>query len=379
MLCIRGAFAFFFVRHKPYTLHIACSLLAITIQYVQVASLPSWWDYNTQRNNIYFVSSAHTLKTIFNTIAVPPPYIMSEEGKYYTRSPAMSCESSKSSMFSSSRGSSASDITTTSSRGLRSRLRSSVKMSRIKLFGLVEKQRWSKIRKHLSKMKWTEICKETDDTGLTLLGISIVFAAPLDIIELILSIDPNQFYTTDMYGATPLHMACLNGASPKAVQQLMQFGCDVTIRDVDRRVPLHHTVECICLDGIDFDEGLQVIKLLCDADPTMVFARDKLSDTPIDIVQIARITATGAENVEKIRRFETLYIILRDVNINLYKQRKARWELMGPDYSNSLSRRIDDSGENSKDSQSTAQSTSGSTNPTSLIVHHSSLSEPADA
>jgi hypothetical protein len=300
---------------------------------------------------------------------------MSEEWKYYTRSPSMSCGSSKSSMLSSSRGSSASDISTSSR--LRSRLLPNVKMSRRKLFEFAEKQRWSRIRRLLTKRRWTEICKETDETGLTLLGISIVFAAPLDIIELILSVDPNQFYTTDMYGATPLHMACLNGASPKAVQQLMQFGCDVTNRDVDSRVPLHHTVECICLDGIDFDEGLQVIKLLCDADPTMVFARDKQSDTPIDIVQIARITATGTENNEKIRRFEALYIILRDININLYKQRKALWESMEPDFSNSSSRSIAFSGETSKDTQSTAQSTSESTNPTSLIVNHSSLSEPA--
>lgn len=201
---------------------------------------------------------------------------------------------------------------------------------RANLFELVEQQSWKKIRSLLKKKKWREVSRECDDTGLTLLGISIVFAAPPDIIDLILSIDPHQFYKTDVYGATPLHMACLNGASPAAVTQLMQFGCDVTLCDVDGRVPLHHAVECICLDGISFDEGVQVIKLLTDADPSMILAKDKTNDTPIDIAQTARIS--DAHDEEKSKRFATLYYILRDVSIALYRFRKANWESGGPKF-----------------------------------------------
>ncbi len=257
---------------------------------------------------------------------------MSNGGVFYTRSPSLNSDADRS-LTSGNAGSSLRSKSSQSEMSWTHSLYSSFGSQRIvpdraNLFELVEQQAWKKIRTLLKKKKWREVSKESDDTGLTLLGIAIVFAAPPDIIDLILSIDPHQFYITDVYGATPLHMACLNGASTATVTQLMNFGCDVTLCDVDNRVPLHHTVECICLDGIDFDEGVQVIKILTDADPSMVLAKDKQSDTPLDIAQIARIT--NAHDEEKSKRFATLYYILRDVSVALYRYRKADWESKGP-------------------------------------------------
>jgi len=195
------------------------------------------------------------------------------------------------------------------------------------LFQYAGDQKWRKLRRLLKRRKFQRMCTQRDSTGLSLLGIAVVSGAPIDIIDLILAIDPSQCQSTDAFGATPLHVACLNGASPQAVTYLMKLSNDlVRAKDIDSRVPLHHTVECICRDEISYDEGLEVITILCNADCYMIHAVDKHSDTPVDIVQIARLTTRPGVNADRLYK---LYKFLRDISEKVFREKKLLWEEQG--------------------------------------------------
>jgi hypothetical protein len=198
------------------------------------------------------------------------------------------------------------------------------------MFHYIEGQKWNKLRKMLNRKTCKEMCSERDDSGLSLLGMALGFEAPLDIIKTILVTDPSQAHIIDCFGATPLHVACLNGASPEAVLYLLNHYSHLAkARDRDNRLPLHHAVECLCRDEIEFNEGAQVINYLIEVFPDAIHASDKHHDSPIDLVQLARMKSTI--DSKEFKRLSNLYVMLRDIGIRVYKNRKLQWESAGYD------------------------------------------------
>ena len=196
------------------------------------------------------------------------------------------------------------------------------------MFKYIEGQKWKKLRKILARNAGKEQRTERDESGLSLLGMALGFEAPLDIIKAILAMDPAQAGSRDFYGATPLHVACLNGASLEAVLYLLLTKKELaSTLDKDRRIPLHHAVECLCRNEIDFDQGLEVINALLNAHPSSIHHSDKHRDSPIDLVQLARIDTESDSKDSK--RLEKLYSILRDMGVEVYKTKKLRWEAIG--------------------------------------------------
>ena len=196
------------------------------------------------------------------------------------------------------------------------------------MFKYIEGQKWKKLRKILARNAGKEQRTERDESGLSLLGMALGFEAPLDIIKAILAMDPAQAGSRDFYGATPLHVACLNGASLEAVLYLLLTKKELaSTPDKDRRIPLHHAVECLCRNEIDFDQGLEVINALLNAHPSSIHHSDKHRDSPIDLVQLARID-TDPDSTDS-KRLEKLYSILRDMGVEVYKTKKLRWEAIG--------------------------------------------------
>jgi len=198
------------------------------------------------------------------------------------------------------------------------------------MFHYIEGQKWSKLRKMLNRKTSKEMCSERDDSGLSLLAMALGFEAPLDIIKSILETDPSQADIIDCFGATPLHVACLNGASPEAIRYLLdRHNYLAKARDRDNRVPLHHAVECLCRDETEFNEGAQVINYLIEVYPDAIHASDKHHDSPIDLVQLARMKSTI--DSKEFKRLSNLYVLLRGISIRVYKNSKVNWENAGHD------------------------------------------------
>jgi hypothetical protein len=218
------------------------------------------------------------------------------------------------------------------------------------MFRYMENQSWRKLRRVLGRKNAPELCKERDDSGLTLVGMALGFEAPLDIIKNILTKDPSQADATDFYGATPLHVACLNGASLEAVEFLLgNYNHLATTMDKDNRVPLHHAVECLCRNEIEYSEGTKVIEALTRVDPNAIYAADKHSDTPIDLVQLARMEV-NAESKEY-KRLTKLYLFLTSICTKMYVENRKMWEENG--YAPTKKKNGDDKSRNTK---STTQS-----------------------
>jgi len=191
--------------------------------------------------------------------------------------------------------------------------------------------KWKKLCRLLKRKKgdYIEMCKARDSTGLSLFGFAIASGAPNDVLDTILEVDPTQSYSADCFGATPLHIACLNGAPPRAIKYLIKIrGGLVKAKDIDSRVPLHHAVECLARDEISFHDAIDCIQRLFDADSTLIHATDKFSDSPIDLVQIALM------NIRKDTRYDALYKLynfLTELSIKEHKRKKLLWESQGYD------------------------------------------------
>jgi len=214
------------------------------------------------------------------------------------------------------------------------------------LFELVKQSRWKQLRRNLKGRKGIDRCRQRDDTGLTLLGIALGYHAPLDIIELIITIDPDQLIAVDIYGSNALHIACLNGAPFTSITYVLKK-CSVlaSSRDKDDRVPLHHVTECICRNEIEFVEGLKVINALCDCDPTMIHAQDRKDKCPLDIVHGMRMNndndLSGLElelehRESRRKRLVKLCWFLRRISFQVYRQKKEKWEQNQACYKNAI-------------------------------------------
>ncbi len=216
------------------------------------------------------------------------------------------------------------------------------------LFELVKQSRWKQLRLNLKGKVGIDRCQQRDETGLTLLGIALGYHAPLDIIELIITIDPDQLIAVDIFGANALHIACLNGAPFKTITYILKK-CSVlaSSRDKDDRVPLHHVTECICRDEVEFVEGLKIINALCDCDPTMIHAQDRKDRSALDIVHVMRrnndndLSGLELEHREaRLKRLVKLCWFLRRISFQVYRQQKKKWEQNQACYKNAIKKRV---------------------------------------
>jgi hypothetical protein len=210
----------------------------------------------------------------------------------------------------------------------RSRTSNSTKTEAPKLFNLVEKRKWRKVRRLLKSSKGAELCRETDDTGLSCLGVALGFQAPLEIIKLMTSVMPELIDCRDSFGAGCLHIACLNGSSLEAVDYLLEnYTHLATSTDNDQRVPLHHAVEfaCQCTDEEDSEFYLELIETLYNADSATIHNNDKSGDSPLDLIQMFKMTSDDSDHA----RLDEIYRLVRKFSIREYVKQKEKWEMEG--------------------------------------------------
>ena len=216
-------------------------------------------------------------------------------------------------------------------------------------FALIKKEKWGKLRRLLKGQNATQYCTGHDDTGLTVLSYALGSNPPLDVVELLLKVNPSASIQADEYGAVPLHVACLNGASFSVIDLLIRHDKTKSLRipDHDLRVPLHHAVEFsarlddtpVVADNSDddgdldcgssassFEEDLEIIRRLCELAPEMVHYQNKNKDSPIDV---AHAIKTLANTPKKNSRIDLVYGILKRTSIQLYQEQKRIWEERG--------------------------------------------------
>ncbi len=185
--------------------------------------------------------------------------------------------------------------------------------------------------------------RNLDSSGLSPLTLFVTSFAPIEIIELMLQYDPASTLRTDAFGATPLHLACLNGTTASIVKLIIDHdqGRSARIVDQDKYSVLHHAVEYICLlverrvslpaNGSisifsEHSEYMQIVQYLCDVAPEMVFHRIKDSgDTPLDIPHIILCRHPDPDSRE-CKRIRDIHKILRATSVKLYMEKKKRWE-----------------------------------------------------
>jgi hypothetical protein len=194
------------------------------------------------------------------------------------------------------------------------------------LFQLIENQKWSKLRRCLGSPRGPALCQEKDRSELTCLALALSYDAPLAVIQDLVSICPNLATAKDEYGATPLHLACLNGASFDCIMFMAQ-NYDESVRELDHdlRAPLHHAVEHASQPGQKDTSYTQVIELLCKAAPELIHMRDSAGDTPLDLVQIVKIS-TKISSAEY-NRLHLIYEQFKKTSILVYRETTRQWEL----------------------------------------------------
>lgn len=211
------------------------------------------------------------------------------------------------------------------------------------MFRCMEKGKWDKAHKIL-KANSSAIRHVVDASGLTPLALAVSYHAPEYFVRDILRADPESPQKVDSFGATPLHLACLNGTTPEIVRIIMDQDNGQSAKAVDRGncSVLHHAVEYICLlienryssfadtdtDTIttEHEDYHQIIKLICSRAPQVVHIKTKDGgDTPLDIPNI--IMLKPGNNIPQMQeRLSEVYQHLKRVSISVYRQRKRLWE-----------------------------------------------------
>lgn len=220
------------------------------------------------------------------------------------------------------------------------KIKSSQKSSKVEMkdkpkhFELIVKQRWRKLSHFLNSRKGNELIRERDGSNLNCLSLSLGYQAPIEIIEKMIQMDPQLALEKDSFGATSLHVACLNGTPVNLVNVLLQHHHDLAYEvDLDHRGPLHHAVEYACErevshhDDYTHDTYIDVIHTVCKAAPEMLYCCDNMGETPIDAVQVMK--AKCKESGPRYEKLQLIYLELTDQSIQLYRENKRRWELEG--------------------------------------------------
>ena len=197
------------------------------------------------------------------------------------------------------------------------------------LFEFIIDEEWDIIRECLKSTKAVLLCQERDDTNLSCLSVAIAYQAPLEIIKDMVQIDPSllTYNGYDDYGATPLHVGCLNGASLETLDFILNRCKELaTALDRDQRSSLHHATEYVCgccssdsstsanesnsseqeekpLRRRPYSYCISLLKMICKAAPEMVHVQDNIDNglTPLDLIQLHKAAKIpGSEEYKKL-------------------------------------------------------------------------------
>lgn len=222
-------------------------------------------------------------------------------------------------------------------------------------FKLIHFKQWDEIKTLFRSSAGHSLYQQNKDTHginkITCLSMAVGVGAPLDVISAMVDADPNLATVRDEFGATVLHVGCLNGAGEETVSFILsKYPHLAEAVDCDERNALHHAIEWACLGKngekhIHSDDGssyaindgssevdvklelqpyLNVIRILCKARPEMVHEKDHFNNTPIDLVQHLKVKNPPAS--EEYRQLDLIYQVLDQTRNRFYMEEKRKWE-----------------------------------------------------
>lgn len=203
------------------------------------------------------------------------------------------------------------------------------------LFQCASKKKWQTIRKILERLEQRQqrntgdsgglsLIQQRDSTGLSFFSLCYGLNAPIDILSKICDLDPNQAYQVDVYGASAMHVACLNGVPLKSIASSTMPRSLVSSKDVDGSLPIHLLMVCLSRNEIEVTSAMDIIDWMMDVDPDILFTQDNLGFTPVDIIQSVRINV-DAKSKEG-QRLKIIYGHLQKAYIKCWRIKKSRWE-----------------------------------------------------
>mmetsp|Transcript_27331 Transcript_27331/g.31847 ORF Transcript_27331/g.31847 Transcript_27331/m.31847 type:complete len:344 (+) Transcript_27331:221-1252(+) len=223
-----------------------------------------------------------------------------------------------------------------------------------RILDIVERQKWDLLIRQLKNKSNAKLAHEIRDTsGLSLLSLALTSDAPVKVIRALLAISPLVAVQTDQYGATPLHLACLNGVSSEVVSLICSLdeGKSASMVDHNNYTVLHHAVEHACLaiqqryenqsdygsyemsseESVEDDLNcIKVIKILCEVAPDQIYVRNKDNDdTPLDIPSVVLYEIGPHFSPKGQARIRAIHQIMRNISIKMYSKNRRMWERDG--------------------------------------------------
>lgn len=132
---------------------------------------------------------------------------------------------------------------------------------------------------------------------------------------------------------SPLHEACRHGYSPETIEWIItQRPHLVRSTDTRRRTPLHYITDCFCYERVSYHNCLSIIEKLCDIEPANIHTKDDEGNAPMDIAEMAVISASRANDIgrpEKLQNLRKLANYLRKISIEVYRNNKRHYETVG--------------------------------------------------
>lgn len=201
------------------------------------------------------------------------------------------------------------------------------------LFQYASKKKWKTIRnvlKRLERQRNTgdsdnlSLIQQRDSTGLSFFSLCFGLNAPIDILSKICDLDPNQAYQVDVFGASAMHIACLNGVPLQSIASSAMPISLVSSKDADGSLPIHLLMVCLGRNEIEGTSAMDIVDWMIDVDPDILFTQDNLGFTPVDIIQSVRISVDPS-SIEG-QRLKSIYGHLQKAYIKCWRMKKCRWE-----------------------------------------------------
>jgi len=118
------------------------------------------------------------------------------------------------------------------------------KPNRYPIVQYIQQHKWKKVIKLLTSKDGVNILTKRNVSGLSMLGFAVSHKPPVNVVEIMLKMNPSLIHQADSNGHLPLHIACATGCSSDLINILIQEdgGAAVSMAAmINQRFPLHYT------------------------------------------------------------------------------------------------------------------------------------------